>query len=271
MAEVRHVHADLVRASGFEAALEQRGVERSVPERGSGCAPACRPAHDRHARALHRMPANGGVDRAARRQAAAHQRQILALHACAPAAGAPGRSAPPASWPPPAGRWCPCRGDARCRRAATAPSCGRMMQQRVEHRALQLPLPGCTTSPAGLSITMHVRRLRRRWRARSPPRAAPFGRSHGRGELRRVSPPHTFCRGLGGGAVYRHPARSNPALQAVARIFRQQLRQSLVQAQPATFAAGTPSAPRRECAIVCAIIRAVFAIGAGSSWDFHGA
>ena len=54
---------------------------------------------------------------------------------CAPRAGAPASAARARSSRPRAGRSCPCRGDARCRRARRCSSAGRMVQQRVQHRA----------------------------------------------------------------------------------------------------------------------------------------
>jgi hypothetical protein len=120
---------------------------------GSGCAPPCRRSDHGHFRALDGWRPIGASTSAVAGDDAQRQRQVVALHRArlqlAHQVGLRG----PGSWPPPAARWCPCPGDARCRRAGWRQA-RRVMQQGIEQRAGQLPLPGCTTSPAGLSMTM---------------------------------------------------------------------------------------------------------------------
>ena len=72
---------------------------------------------------------------------------------CAPRAGARGPCARAASWPPPSGRSCPCRAGARCPRAAAWRAPARDAAVRSSSVPSRLPLPGCTTRPAGLSST----------------------------------------------------------------------------------------------------------------------
>ena len=73
------MHADLVRAPGFEPAGEERGDAEALDHlvmrarRLAG-------GDDRHRRAPRRMAADRGVDRAAARDVARRERLVLPLH-----------------------------------------------------------------------------------------------------------------------------------------------------------------------------------------------
>ena len=81
------------------------------------------------------------------RDVAAREREVFALDACAPAAGARGRSAPRASSRRPSGRSCPCRADARCRRAARRASSGAWWSSALSSVPSQLPRPDARRGP----------------------------------------------------------------------------------------------------------------------------
>ena len=109
--------------------------------------------HDRHRRAPGRMPADRRVDRAAARDVARRERRYLAGHRSRLQRRAPARYARPGFSRRRAGRSCPCRADGRCRRAARARAAARDAAARSASVPSQLPAPGWTTSPAGLSTT----------------------------------------------------------------------------------------------------------------------
>src|SRR5438552_14138016 len=80
MADMLEVHADLVRAPGLEPAFDERGAAETLehPIAGArGLAAVC----NGHARARSGVAAYGGVDPAARRRIALHQRDVDPLHA----------------------------------------------------------------------------------------------------------------------------------------------------------------------------------------------
>ena len=248
MADVLQVDADLVRAPGFEAAFDQAPhLRRSARARGSWCAPPCRAAstamrvrapgrgrsarRSRRAPAARRAPARGRcASRCARR--AAHE------------VGLRGRG----SSRPPAGRSCPCPADARCRRAAPGAAPARACSSAFSSVPSGLPAPGCTTSPAGLSMTIrssssytiverHALRRRRRARRRRRRRERDLLAAHGlRARARRCAPSTRTWPGL------------QPCLQPAARILRETARQRLVQAQAGELRAGTaqPSSAHRQ-------------------------
>ena len=117
----RQVHADLVRAAGFQAAFEQapagaRAAHAVVRHGRLACArprPCACAAPDGGRSAPRPCPSQAG--RPARAPDSRAGR-------CAPEAGAPGWFALQASSRPPAVRWCPCPADARCRHAAREPA-----------------------------------------------------------------------------------------------------------------------------------------------------
>ena len=148
------VDADLVCAAGVEAQAQQReGAERTL-DLEVGARLARMGAVDGHARAHARITPDGGLDRAgARRRATLHERAGTRARSDARRARAANRRGPPPSARRRADRRCRGPGDERCRRAADpdrrprgAPAAGRACRSRW-------PRAGCTTRPAGLSIT----------------------------------------------------------------------------------------------------------------------
>ena len=81
------VHADLVRAAGFEPAASSVACAKRASTSVVRDARACR-VHDRHARALRRVAADRRIDGAARVDAAMYEREVFALARFAPAVGA---------------------------------------------------------------------------------------------------------------------------------------------------------------------------------------
>ena len=84
-----------------------------------------------------------------------------------PAARAPGAVCAARVFATTRGRSCPCPADGRCRRAARARAAARDAATHSAGVPSQLPAPGWTTSPAGLSTTSNAHRPRRRWKRRS--------------------------------------------------------------------------------------------------------
>ncbi len=117
MADGVQVHADLVRAAGLQAALEQATSPRRRAALGSASALVC-PSRPRPCACA--APDDGRLGPRLCLPRMGHPAPPRGSHAvrCAPGAGAPGWFAPPASSLPPAARWCPCPAGARCRRAA---------------------------------------------------------------------------------------------------------------------------------------------------------
>ena len=191
-----------------------------------------------------RVAAERRVDRAARRRVALHEREVDAPHAAIGELLRRARPAPRPSSRPPAGRSCPCRGDARCRRAARRRAPARA-QQRVEQRAVRLAGAGMHDQAGRLvdddqvgvlvhdlerhALRRRGDRVRRRAAARAP----------------RCSPPVTGLRAAAALAVDRDVAGLQPGLQAVARVLREQARQRLVEAQPAELRAARWQRHRR--------------------------
>ena len=129
---------------GMRAEALEHPVVRDAPG-GRRCAPPCAAGRCDGGRSAHRRcprrssPRRRSRDTRARPRARGAARQCgMRLRACARR---------------PAGRWCPCRADGRCRRAAAprGPDPGRASAFCRVWRGL--PAPGCTTRPAGLSIT----------------------------------------------------------------------------------------------------------------------
>ena len=152
MSERGEMHADLVRAAGLEPAGEQRAIAEALAHvvvRARGF-PA---GDDRHRRAPHRMAADRRIDRAAAGDVAGGERQIFAVHAVAPAAGARDRSARLRSWRRPGARSCPCRGDGRCPRARRRRAAARGAAARSRACRRGCRCPDERRGPAGLSIT----------------------------------------------------------------------------------------------------------------------
>ena len=175
--EVREVHADLVRAPGLELA-STAGVKS--PQR---CGPAgtsvrdVAPALGRRSRGARRsavtyLRSGSSTSLLPRRPAPRHQRQIALLHAAARGTRRAARSAPCASWPAAArprsrGRaGAPVRGTCACGRAARSCSITPKLT----------PLPPCTATPAGLSMTSSASSSNRIGNPGSRPRGRPARR-----------------------------------------------------------------------------------------------
>ena len=79
MLEMRHVHADLVGAPGFQPAFEQRVRAEALAQAEMGDRIAAIVAHG-HADAVARMAVDRRIGGAAGHQRADHHRQVLAMH-----------------------------------------------------------------------------------------------------------------------------------------------------------------------------------------------
>ena len=79
MTDMRHMHADLVRAPGREFALDKRCASKALknPITGQRLAPT---RHNRHFCPLDRMPANRRIHLAAERWIAMHESKVVTLH-----------------------------------------------------------------------------------------------------------------------------------------------------------------------------------------------
>ena len=192
VADRAQVHADLVGAAGFEPAAQQGGVgvalEHLVMRH---CRPSAR--DHRHLRARDRVAADRRVDLAVARDAAVHHREVLALDAArlelAHEIGLRGQGLRHDQQA--AGVLVEPMHDAGARHAGER---GAWRSRALSSVPCQLPLPGCTTSPAGLLMTSRSR-PRTRCRAECPPRGARAFRDPARGTTSISSPPRTFCRG----------------------------------------------------------------------------
>ena len=111
------VHADLVRASGFERAAHQRRDAEALDHADVRAGRLSR-SDDRHRRALCGMASDGRVDRGGALHVAAHDREVVALHRARLQLPHERGLRLRASSRPPAARSCPCRAGARCPRAA---------------------------------------------------------------------------------------------------------------------------------------------------------
>ena len=153
MPERGEVHADLVRAPGLEPAARRASRRRSARRPRRACAPACRAATTAiDVRCVGWRPIGASTVVAAR-EVAVHERQVLARARVRAASWRTRSVCASASWRRPGGRSCPCRGDGRCRRAAARRAAGAWCSSAFSSVPSRLPLPGCTTSPAGLSTT----------------------------------------------------------------------------------------------------------------------
>ena len=79
MVDMRHVHADLVRAPGFQLQFQQAVMGETCAAPESALSPACRVLPDRHLLALHRMPTDAGFDAAAGGDDSTGDRDVFAL------------------------------------------------------------------------------------------------------------------------------------------------------------------------------------------------
>ena len=231
MTDRAHVHADLMRAPGVEAALRAAShVGEPLERRDSACAPACRARRPPSACAAVGWRPIGASTSPAARDPAVHEREVLALDRARLRAGAPDRSARRASSPPPAGRWCPCRADARCRRAGR-----RRAPARDAAGRSAACRPGCRCPDAPPARPACRRPGRRRPRARSASAIAsgtyrsPATPADGLSATR--SPPHTFRLAS---AAPRRPSPVPARTQACSRLREcsgKQARQRLVEPQ----------------------------------------
>ena len=164
MADMGQMHADLMCAPGLEPAFDQRGERRgppaeASPARDSACARAC-PARAAPPCACGRtgLRAEVALDHARRRRAARPRpRRCRRARRRARRTAWRGCAWRARSWRRPEARWCPCRAGARCR-AAPRRRCPSRSPQWASSALTSvpsgLPAAGCTTSPAGLSMTM---------------------------------------------------------------------------------------------------------------------
>ena len=178
-----------------------------------------------------RIAADRRVDGARARDLAAHEREVGALHACAPRAASPASAARARSSRPPAGRSCPCRGDARCPARASCSSAGRMVQRA--HSASCRPSCRCPDArrvPRACSRRAR-RRPRGRYRARSPRDGRPTPPGAAPATPRTASPLFTLRLPGTCGAVHAHVPLVDEAREPAARLLGQQAREGLVQPQ----------------------------------------
>ena len=165
MADMGEVDPDLVGPAGQQPALDQRGMPKSF-----GAEPRARPDSGSPpvARGFRRPPPSFCGWRAAadiagdladgRCRHAPDDGAIGALDPAQRKIAATARGAPSRSWRRRSGRWCPCRGDGRCRAGAPRRSPTRLGPQCASSALTRVPsgLPGAgwTTMPAGLSMTI---------------------------------------------------------------------------------------------------------------------
>ena len=153
----------------------------------------------RHARARARVAPDRRVDLAAARRRRPCTSARYARLTVRSASWRTRRSAPRGSSRPPADRWCPCPADARCPARGTRRARAHGAAARSASVPSRLPAPGCTTRPAGLSMTtiasssctissaMRLGRGARR-RARARPRRARRARRRTTLRLLRCAP-----------------------------------------------------------------------------------
>jgi hypothetical protein len=121
------------------------------------------------------------------------------------------------------------------------------MQQGVQQgTGRQLPLPGCTTRPAGLSITIRCSSFEHHVERDVFGAIVARHLRHGRPRRTRRARRHRPCAWLDRRAVEADQAVLQPALQAAARMLGKQLGQRASSRQPAhsagTLAAGAGGA-----------------------------
>ena len=228
------------------AAFDQRARGRSARARDSG-ARGLAAVRDRHARARcadrgrparRSLPLAGGL--------AVHEREVVALHACAPASCShEGGLRVDGLARRPAARSCPCRGGARCRRAARRRAPARARAARSAACRSRLPAPGCTTRPAGLSMTISAASSCTILSGIFCARGAPASGRRG-GVERDRSPPVTGVRGeRRAPSTLMCPSRSQ-SCRRLREYCGEEPRERLVEAQPAASPRGTVGATRRD-------------------------
>ena len=211
----------------------QRGDAEALERRRRACARACRSSTTAIVVRCRRMPADRRIDRDRRaRRRRARRRGIRASRVRACELRARGRSAPRPSCATTSSplvslsRRCtmPARG--------SAASAGAWCSSAFSSVPSRLPLPGCTTRPAGLSSTMSASSSCTIVERDRPAAAI--------GERRRRRPPARRRRArrratrrfaADDAPSTRHVAGVDPALQAAARMLRHELRERLVEAQ----------------------------------------
>ena len=154
MTDMRHMHADLVRAPGREFALDKRCAGKALknPIAGQRLAPT---RHNRHFCPLDRMPADRRIHLAAERGIAMHESKVVTLHGAR------------LELTDEIGLRFKCFGNHQqatlsLSRRCTIPARGNSRKTGLRYnKALskvpdQFPLPGWTTKPTGLSMTISV-------------------------------------------------------------------------------------------------------------------
>ena len=239
MSERGQVHADLVRAAGLEPAAQQRAIAESLAHFVARDARLCR---SRRPPSTCAGPDDG---RSARRSTpprddvAGGERQIFAVDRASPAAGARDRFARFRSWRRPGGRSCPCRGDARCPRAATRGELRRVVQQRVGKRAVAVAAArDGRRGPAGLSITSDRRRPRTRSSSGNACGANGAAAGSDNGCTSDALAAADLAARVRRRAGERHAAGVDPGPEAAARMLGQQLRERLIEPHARDTSAG---------------------------------
>ncbi len=227
MPERGQVHADLVRAPGFEAALHERGGAEALDDvdvRARGLAGR----DDGHLGALRRMAPDRRVDRRRAREVAEHDRDVLALDAAR-------RQLPDEidlRGPGLRDDHEPARvlvepvHDARARQRGQR---GRVMQQRVLQRAVAVAAARMHDE-AGRLVEDEERVVLVHDRERDRLRGhAVVGRRRRFGDDDRLAAVQLVARRHDDRRADDDLAGLDPALEAIARMLRQQLRQRLVE------------------------------------------
>ena len=227
MTDVRQVHADLVRASGLQGHAQQAVLRESLDQPVVRDGFASIGAHG-HAQPVGAMPADGLVHGAAAGHRAHAQRHVLALHVVF------------------AQRLDQCRVGLEVRATTSRPLVSLSMRCTMPARGTpasfgssassafcrvcaRFPAPGCTTSPAGLSITKKCRSRKAivngmRFRLHVGRRACACARTtHGLAAIDRIARPRRR-------AVDGHGACLHPRRQPRTGILRQCGSQGLVEA-----------------------------------------
>ena len=173
---------------------------------------AARSTHG-HATRSHRMTADRRVDRAAARHHADADRLVLAVDLARGELARRASSAPARCARRPAARSCPCRADARCRRAAASRARGSWCSSAFCSVPVRIAGAGVHDEARRLVDDDDVARPRRRSRARCPARAARRRRRPGRrGRCARRR--RRMSRGRGTSAVDAQLPLVDPALEA---------------------------------------------------------
>ena len=120
------------------------------------------------------------------------------------------------------------------------------------------PAPGCTTRPAGLSITMRSASSKTMSSGIVCARGAASGAAGGASSM--CSPPRTACARLRARAIDADVAGRKPGLQPVARILREEARERLVQPRAAELARHLRAHRRDEGRIPVGVVVVVVAI-----------